>query len=309
MASIGTPGLWAGFTALVIFLLALDLGVLHRTPRAMRMRDAVISSVLWVALAALFAVGMHWRFGPAPALEFVTGYLIEEALSVDNLFVFLVIFQFFKVPSIQQHRVLFWGIFGALVMRAVFIGLGAAIVSRFHWVFYILGAFLVYTGIKLLAQKETESHPEDSAAVRLFQRLVPTTPEMHGSRFFVRQNGRVLATPLLLVLFVVEVSDIMFAVDSVPAIFAVTTDPFVVYTSNVFAILGLRSLYFVLAGMMGRFHYLQVGLGLVLSFVGAKMLIEDVYEVPVQISLAVIVCLLAGSVVASLLVKPREVAQ
>ncbi|HET6347339.1 MAG TPA: hypothetical protein VFH51_20575, partial [Myxococcota bacterium] len=181
MPSIGTPALWAGFTALVIVLLALDLGVLHRTPRAMRMRDAALSSIAWLLLAALFAVGMHARFGAGPALEFVTGYLIEEALSIDNLFVFLVIFQFFKVPSVQQHRVLFWGIFGALVMRAVFIALGAAIVSRFHWVFYILGAFLVYTGIKLLLQKGEESHPEDSAAVRLFQRLVPTTKEMRGS--------------------------------------------------------------------------------------------------------------------------------
>lgn len=304
--SIGSPLMWFGFAGLVLALLTLDLGVMHRRAREVTMREAAAMSIFYVAIAAAFAGAIYHLIDPTRALEFVTGYLIEESLSVDNLFVFLVIFQYFKVPPSQQHRVLFWGIFGALVMRAIFIGLGAALVHAFHGIFYVFGAFLVYTGIKLLVQKDSDPHPEEGVAVKLFQRLVPSTPHLHGAQFFVREGGRLLATPLLLVLFVVEVSDILFAVDSVPAIFAVSTDTFVVYTSNVFAILGLRSLYFLLAGMMGRFHYLQTGLGLVLTFVGVKMVLEDHYPVSIQVSLSVILALLVGSIVASLLTTPRR---
>lgn len=304
MTSIGSPALWGAFTLFVLVMLALDLGVFHRKAHQVSMAEAMLTSIMWIGLSLAFNGGLFHFFGPDRALEFLTGYLIEKALSVDNLFVFLVIFSYFKVPAKDQHRVLFWGILGALVMRAIFIALGAALVSAFHWVFYIFGVFLIITGIKLLWEKESEVHPEKNFLVRLYQRLVPSTKSFHGSKFFVRENGRRVATPLFLVLFVVEVSDILFAVDSIPAIFAVTTDPFIVYTSNVFAIMGLRSLYFLLAGMMDKFHYLKFGLGLVLAFVGLKMLIADFYVVPIGMSLGIIVALLTGSVLASLIHTP-----
>lgn len=299
--SIGTPALWVGFTLLVLVLLVLDLFVFHRKAHEVRVREAIVWTCVWIGLALLFNVGIYFWFGPERALEFLTGYLIEKALSVDNLFVFLVVFSYFSVPAALQHRVLFWGILGALVMRAVFIVLGAALIHQFHWVTYVFGAFLVLTGIKLLVQREAEVHPERNPALRLFRRLVPAVEGYRGARFFVKESGRLYATPLFMVLVVVEATDLIFAVDSIPAIFAVTTDEFIVYTSNIFAILGLRALYFALAGMLGRFHYLKVGLALVLGFVGAKMLVAGYYKIPIGLSLMAIITLLAGSVVASLL--------
>jgi len=304
--SVGTPVLWLGFTAFVVAMLVLDLSVFHRRAHAVRMREALIWTGVWIGMALLFNLGVYLWFGARTGLEFLTGYLIEKALSVDNIFVFLVIFAYFRVPGALQHRVLFWGILGALVTRAIFILLGAALLHRFHWVIYLFGGFLVFTGIKLLFQGEGEVHPERNPVLRLFARLVPTVTDYRGARFTVIQAGRRYATPLLMVLIVVETTDLVFAVDSIPAIFAVTRDPFIVYTSNIFAILGLRALFFVLAGTMNKFHYLQVGLGLVLAFVGVKMLIADVYKVPVGISLGVIATLLAGSMIASLLRPPVE---
>jgi tellurite resistance protein TerC len=304
LESVGTPFLWLGFTVFVLAMLILDLTVFHRRAHDVRMREALIWTGVWIGMALLFNFGVYLWFGSRAGLEFLTGYLIEKALSVDNIFVFLVIFSYFRVPSALQHRVLFWGILGALVTRAIFILLGAALLHRFHWVVYIFGAFLVFTGIKLLWQGESEVHPERNLVLRLFARLVPSVSDYRGASFWVVEAGRRYATPLLAVLVVVETTDLVFAVDSIPAIFAVTRDPFIVYTSNIFAILGLRALFFVLAGTMEKFHYLKVGLGLVLAFVGVKMLLVDVYKLPVGISLGVIAMLLAGSIIASLLLPP-----
>jgi tellurite resistance protein TerC len=257
-----------------------------------------------VALALLFNAGVYAWFGPERGLEFTTGYLIEKALAVDNIFVFVVIFSTFAVPAAYQHRVLFWGVLGALVLRAAFIFAGGAFLQRFHWAIYVFGAILAVTGIKLLLQREQEIHPERNPLVRLFRRLVPVTTEYHGDRFTVVRAGRRYATPLLLALVAVEVTDLVFAVDSIPAIFAVTTDPFIVFTSNIFAILGLRSMYFLLAGVITRFVYLKVGLSIVLVFVGAKMLLMDVVKVPIGASLGIISAILTVSVIASLVRPP-----
>ena len=299
VASIGTPTLWIGFTVLVLGLLALDLGVFHRDAHEVSFREALGWSVVWVSLALAFNGWLAWQHGSERGLEFLTGYLIEKALAVDNIFVILLVFATFAVPRVYQHRVLFWGILGALVMRAAFIFAGAALLERFHWVMYVFGGFLVVTGIKLFVQNEAEIHPERNPLFRLFTRLVPSVSDYHGSRFTVRKDGRLHATPLLLVLVCIEATDLVFAVDSIPAIFAVTKDPFIVYTSNIFAILGLRSMFFLLAGVMDRFHYLKVGLAMVLVFVGGKMLLLDVYHVPIGISLAVIGLILGGAIVAS----------
>jgi tellurite resistance protein TerC len=284
----------------VLVMLALDLGVLHRKAHAVSLREAIGWSVFWIALALAFNYGVYVFFGARPALEFLTGYLIEKALSVDNIFVFLVLFSYFSVPPAYQHRVLFFGILGALVMRAGFIFAGAALLEAFHWTIYLFGGILIVTGFKLLRHGDAEVHPERNPVLKLFRRLVPLVNEYHDSRFLVRQGGRWVATPLLLVLVAIEATDIVFAVDSIPAIYAVTRDPFIVYTSNIFAILGLRALFFLLAGAMGRVHYLKPALALVLLFVGVKMLLADVYKIPIAISLAVIVLLLGGAVVASL---------
>jgi tellurite resistance protein TerC len=307
--SAATPALWAGFTVLVLGILALDLFVLHRKPHAVRPKEALLWVGLYVTLAMLFCGGVYLRFGSEKALEFMAGYVIEEALSVDNLFVFLVIFSYFKVPAQYQHRVLFWGVVGALVMRAIFILLGATLIQTFHWVTYIFGGFLVVTGIRMLVQRDQEVHPERNPVLRVLKRFLPTTNDYHGTHFTVVQQGRRYATPLLLVLVLIEATDVIFAVDSIPAVFAVTTDPFIVYTSNIFAILGLRSLYFALAGMMERFHYLKVGLSLVLAFVGIKMLLAGVFKIPIGWSLGVVVGLLGGSVLASLLRPARPPAR
>jgi len=305
--SAAPPALWVGFTVLVLGLLALDLFVLHRKPHAVRPKEALVWALVYFTLALLFCGGVYLRFGSDKAMEFLAGYVIEEALSVDNLFVFLVIFAYFKVPKEFQHRVLFWGVVGALVLRAIFILLGATLIQTFHGVTYIFGGFLVITGIKLLVRRDEEVHPERNPLLRLLRRVLPVTSDYHGTHFTVREKGRRFATPLLMVLVLIEGTDVIFAVDSIPAVFAVTSDPFIVYTSNIFAILGLRSLYFALAGMMERFHYLKVGLALVLAFVGTKMLVASIFKIPIGWSLGVVLLLLAGSVVASLL-RPRLLA-
>ncbi len=306
MESIGSIWMWGGFVAFVLAMLALDLGVFHRKAHAVTVKEAATWSLVWVALALAFN-GLIWAgFGPDRGMEFLTGYLIEKALSVDNIFVFVLIFGAFSVPAAYQHRVLFWGILGALVMRALFVGLGAALLASFHWVIYLFGAFLLITGIKMLVLRDQGFDPRQNPVFRLFKRLVPAVDEYHGPAFTVVRDGRRYATPLLLVLVAVELTDLVFAVDSVPAIFAVTRDPFIVFTSNIFAILGLRSLYFLLAGIVHRFRHLKVGLSLVLVFVALKMLVVDLYKVPVAWSLGIIALLIGGSMLASrLLPEPH----
>jgi tellurite resistance protein TerC len=285
-------------------MLVLDLGVFHRRAHTVKFREALVWSVAWIALAAIFAVVIFFWHGRTPALEFVTGYVIELSLSVDNLFVFLLIFRFFQVPAIHQHKVLFWGILGALIMRAIFIAAGVSLIERFHWIIYVFGAFLIYSGIKLFFQDEAEIHPEKNPVLRLFRRWVPVTKDYVDNKFFVRSPG-LYATPLFVVLLVVETTDLLFAVDSIPAILAITRDAFIVYTSNVFAILGLRSMYFALAGMMEMFRYLHYGLSLVLVFVGAKMLVSHYVEIPTYIALTAVAGVLAISVIASM-ANPRK---
>jgi tellurite resistance protein TerC len=292
--------LWAGFNLFVLGMLALDLGVFHRKAHAVSIREATVWSLVWVALALTFNAGIWGLAGSDKAVEFFTGYLIEKSLSVDNIFVFALIFNYFAVPARVQHRVLFWGVLGALVLRAVFILTGAALLAAFHWIIYLFGAFLIVTGLKMALHRDEEIHPEKNPLLRLVRRLVPVTGDYREGRFFVREEGKRMATPLFLVLVLVESTDVVFAVDSIPAIFAVTLDPFIVYTSNVFAILGLRSLYFVLAGVMQKFVYLKLGLSAVLVFVGVKMVLADVYEIPSLVSLAVVAALLTISIVASL---------
>ncbi len=301
--TIGSPLLWAGFIVFVLAMLAIDLGVFHKNAHEVTIKEAGVWTAVWVSLAVVFNLAVYHWFGPQRALEFTAGYLIEKALAVDNIFVFVVIFSAFAVPAIYQHRVLFWGVLGALVMRAGFILAGGAFLQRFHWAIYVFGALLAVTGVKLLVQRSQEMHPEKNPLVLWFQRVFPMTPQFHGDKFVVRQNGRRFATPLLLALVAVEVTDVIFAVDSIPAIFAVTSDPFIVFTSNIFAILGLRSLYFLLAGIITKFAYLKVGLSFVLIFVGAKMLLMDVYKVPIAASLGIIASILALSIIVSL-VKP-----
>jgi tellurite resistance protein TerC len=286
-------------------MLGLDLGVFHRKQRAVSFREAAIWSSVWIALALAFNAGVYFWFGAQTGLEFLTGYVIEKALSVDNLFVFVAIFSYFGISPSYQHRVLFWGIIGALVMRALFIVVGGAMLSHFHWTMYLFGGLLLLTGVKLLRQQDSEVAVDQTLAVRVLRRLFPVTEQHQGARFFVREHGRLFITPLFLALMTIEVSDLVFAVDSIPAIFAVTSDPFIVFTSNIFAILGLRSLYFLLAGMLGKFKYLKIGLAGVLVFVGTKMLISGVVKIPVLISLGVIGCLLAASVLFSIWVSRR----
>src|SRR5882762_2235270 len=299
-----TAGLWIGFAVFILFMLSLDLGLFNRRAHAIKYREAAIWSGIWITLASVFAAVVFYFQGTSRGLEFVTGYLIELSLSVDNLFVFLLIFSYFKVPSKYQHRVLFWGVLGALVMRLTMIFIGASLINRFHWIIYIFGAFLVYTGIKMFTQDNNEFQPEDNALVRFVTRVVPMTRTYDEKHFFTRVDGRRMGTLLLLVLVIVEVADLVFAVDSIPAIFAITTNAFIVYTSNVFAILGLRSMYFLLAGVVEKFHYLRTGLAIVLSFIGAKMLIVAFgVHIPIWISLVVVAVVLLRSVAASLLIS------
>ncbi len=303
--TIGSPALWTGFVAFVLLMLAIDLGVFHRKAHEVTVKEAALWSAAWVALAAVFAGGVHFWFGSQRALEFATGYLIEKALAVDNIFVFVVIFATFGIPAIYQHRVLFWGVLGALVLRALFIFAGGALLQHFHWTIYVFGGILALTGAKLLLQRNQEPHPEKNPVVRAFQRVFPVAKELDGEHFTVVKDGKRFATRLLLALVAVEVTDLIFAVDSIPAIFAVTSDPFIVFTSNIFAILGLRSMYFLLAGVVHRFVYLKIGLSFVLIFVGVKMLLVDAYKVPIGASLGIIALILGTSVVASLL-RPVE---
>src|SRR5262245_7468707 len=296
--------LWIVFNIFVLGMLTVDLGVFHRKAHAVTNREATTWCLVWVTLAIVFNAGIYIWLGPEKALEFFTGYLIEYSLSVDNLFIFILIFSYFAVPKSYQHRVLFWGILGALIMRGAFIGSGALLLHHFHWAIYLFGAFLVFTGVKMLLKEETTVRPEDNPLIKLLRRVMPLSPSYQGQKFFVREKLGWAATPLLVVLLVVESTDLIFAVDSVPAIFAVSADPFIVYTSNVFAILGLRSLYFLLAGVIDLFVYLRYGLGLVLGFVGLKMMLVDIYKIPIGISLAVVAGILLTSVMASFV--PRQ---
>lgn len=304
LTTIGTPALWLGFGLVVTALLALDLGVFHRRAHDVSLREATIWSLVWIGVSLLFSLGIYlWcrpLHGSRPALEFLTGYLIEKALSVDNLFVFLVVLQYFAVPAPLQHRVLFYGILAALILRGTFIVAGAALTQAFHSVMYVFGAFLIWTGVKLFFEKRTEVHPERNPVLGWVRRLVPLVSDYRGQRFFAREGGRWYATPLLVVLVVIESSDIMFALDSIPAIFGVTTDTFIVYTSNIFAILGLRALFFLTSRLMSKICYLRLGLGLVLTFMGVKMLIGDFFNIPIGTSLGVVAGLTGLSVVVSL---------
>jgi tellurite resistance protein TerC len=302
----GAKWLWIGFSLFILTMLSLDLGLFNRKAHTIRYREAWIWSAVWVTLAMVFAGIVFYYLGSQRGFEFVTGYIIELSLSVDNLFVFLILFSYFKVPAKFQHRVLFWGVMGALVMRLTMIFVGAALINRFHWIIYIFGAFLVYTGIKMFRQEELDVQPEQNPIVRLVTRFLPISRHYDEEKFFTRANGKLTGTLLLLVLMVVEVTDLVFAVDSIPAIFAVTTNTFIVYTSNVFAILGLRSMYFLLAGVVDKFRYLRVGLAIVLTFIGLKMLVSAFgLIIPIKVSLGFVALVLIGSVVASLVVAPE----
>jgi len=302
--------LWIGFNVFVLFMLALDLGVFHRNSHAVSIKEAALWSVVWITLSLMFngAIYLYWdQMAPnshytnhEAALAFFTGYIIEKSLSVDNIFVFVLIFGYFAVPAAYQHRVLFWGILGALVMRGALIAVGAALIEQFHWIIYVFGAFLVYTGIKMFSHDNVKVEPEKNPLVKLARRFLPITEAYENKQFFVKRNNKWLATPLFLVVLIVESTDLVFAVDSIPAIFAVTTDPFIVYTSNVCAILGLRALYFLLANVVEKFHYLSTGLSIILIFVGIKMLIEKFYHISIGASLSVVFSVLAISIIASL---------
>lgn len=294
---------WIAFNLFILAMLVLDLKVFHRKPHEIKMKEALAWSAFWIVLALLFNAGIYFWRGPQAGLEFLTGYLIEKSLSVDNLFVFLLIFSYFKVPALYQHKVLFWGILGALILRAVFIFAGIALINQFHWLIYVFGAFLILSGIKLALEKDKEIHPEKNPILRLFRRMMPVSKEYKGSQFFFKKAGRRFATPLFVVLLVVETSDIVFAIDSIPAILAITGDPFIVYSSNAFAILGLRALFFALAGLMQLFHHLHYGLAAILIFVGTKMLLADIYKIPIGIALGVIAGILTLSILASLIFK------
>jgi len=297
--------MWVAFNVFVLVMLAVDLGVLHRRSHEVTLKEALLWSGIWIALALLFALGLYAWYEPQSALEFLTGYLIEKSLSVDNIFVFVLIFSYFKVPAHYQHNVLFWGILGALVMRAIFIFAGIALLQQLHWIIYVFGALLILTGIKMAMEKDKEIQPDKNPLLKLFRRLVPVTEDYHADHFFVKQGRQYAATPLFIVLLVVETTDIIFAVDSIPAILGITMDPFIVYTSNVFAILGLRALYFALAGVMRLFHYLHYGLSAILVFVGAKMLLADVYKLPVGVALGGIAGILLIAVIASVM-RPQQ---
>jgi tellurite resistance protein TerC len=296
---------WVLFGLFVLIMLVLDLGVFHRHSHEVTVKEALIWSGVWITLALLFNVGVYLWHGPQTALEFLAGYLLEESLSVDNLFVFLLVFSYFQVPAQYQHKVLFWGILGALLMRAMFIIAGVTLVQKLHWIIYVFGAFLIVTGSKMATGKDKQIEPEKNLVLRLCRRLLPVIQHYEDGKFFVRREGRRFATPLFVVLLLIETMDIVFAIDSVPAILAISLDPFVVYTSNVFAILGLRALYFALAGVMQLFHYLHYGLSGILVFVGVKMLLADIYKIPTGVALGVVAGFLLLSVLASL-IWPRK---
>ena len=304
--SLGSWPLWVGFLGFVGLMLALDLGVFHRKAHVVSLREAAVWSGVWMALAAVFALGVFRFYGAQRGLEFTTGYVLEKALSVDNIFVIVILFGAFRIPAHQQHRVLFWGILGALAMRALFILAGTTLIARFHWTVYLLGVFLVTTGVKMLLSRGDPGHPENNVLVRLARRVLPVAPGQDTEHFFTRVDGRTMVTPLFLALLAVEFTDLIFAVDSIPAVLAVSTNPFIVFTSNIFAILGLRSLYFLLAGAVQKFGYLKLGLALVLVFIGVKMAMVDIFKIPVGVSLAVVGLLIGGAILASLVVEGRR---
>lgn len=297
---------WGAFMLFIVVMLALDLGVFHRESHEIRLKEALTWCAVWFSLAMTFNAIVWWWLGAEPAKLWLAGYLVEIALSVDNVFVFIVIFSFFRVPKVHQHRVLVWGIIGAAIMRFVFILAGISLMDRFHWLIYVFGVFLVFTGIKLALPHQDELNPEKNWAVRLFRRFYPVTPEYHGKRFFIVIDGVKKATPLFVVLLVVETTDVAFALDSIPAVLAITNNPFIVFTSNIFAILGLRALYFALSGVMGLFRYLNIGLAMILVFIGVKMLASNYIHVPIEISLGIIATVLVISVAASLLIPQRQ---
>lgn len=298
---------WVGFNILILGMLALDLGLLGRKEHVIHFREALVRSIIWIVIALLFGAGIYFYTGSSePAVQYLTGYLIEKSLSVDNIFVMVVIFSYFGVPALYQHRVLFWGILGALVMRGTFIIVGAWLLNQFHFIIYIFGGLLVLTGIRMAVKEEKPFDGEENPIVKLTRRVLPMSPRYNGKHFFTIENGRRYATPLLLVLVLIEFTDLVFAIDSIPAIFAVTRDPFLVYTSNVFAILGLRSLYFLLAGVIDKFRFLRFGLAFILTFVGVKMLIVDKVKIPTSLSLIVVVGALTTAIVLSLMIPPRE---
>ena len=297
--------MWLGFAILMTTMFILDLGVFSRKSHEIRFREAMIWTLVWVSLAFAFNVWIYLNMGPTKALEFFTGYLIEESLSVDNLFVFILIFNYFNVDKAHQPKILKWGIIGALVMRGIFIFVGIGLIERFHWMVYAFGGLLLFTGIRMAFDREQEIDPEKNPLVRLVGRFLPIAKNVQGDRFFIREKGKLVATPLFLALLVVESTDVIFAVDSIPAVLAVTTDPFIVYTSNVFAIMGLRSLYYLLANILAMFVYLKLGISFILSFVGVKMLIADFYPIPIYFSLGVIVGVLAIAVITSVTIGKR----
>lgn len=297
---------WGIFNAFIITMLWIDLKVLHKDNRPMRLREALGWVAFWVSLAMIFCAGVWIVQGREMGMQFLAGYLIEESLSVDNLFVFLLVFSYFRVPEHAQHKVLFWGILGALVLRAIFIFAGVALIHRFEWIIYIFGAFLVYTGFKLFFEKDKEVHPEHNPVVKVFRRLMPVTSDYEGENFFVRRDGRLWATPLFVVVLVIESTDVIFAIDSIPAVLSVSKDPFIIYTSNIFAILGLRSLFFALSSVMRLFHYLHYGLGAILIFVGVKMSISHYVHIPIGVSLGIIGSVLMFSVIISIILGRKK---
>jgi tellurite resistance protein TerC len=297
---------WIGFNLFVFIMLALDLGVFHKKNHKVRVREAVTWTAVWVTLAIIFDILIFFNLGRTKALEFLTGYVIEYSLSVDNIFVFILIFSFFKVNDIYQHKVLFWGILGALIMRGIFIFAGVALIDRFHWIIYIFGGFLVFTGIRMLFHQELHVEPDKNPVVKFFRKFLPVTDTMHEEKFFIKKNSKSYATPLFLVLIIIETSDLIFAVDSIPAVLAISQDRFIVFTSNIFAIMGLRSLYFAISGVMDYFRFLKVGLAFVLTFVGLKMCCSNFIEIPVLYSLLVIISVLLISIVASMVIKRKE---
>ena len=297
---------WIFFAIFIIAMLALDLGIINRKAHVITMKEALLWTSFWVTLAVLFGGGVYYFYDHIKAMEFFTAYLIEYSLSIDNLFVFMLIFRYFGVPHAYEHKALFWGILLALITRAVFIFVGVALINLFGWVMYIFGAFLIYTGIKMALNKQTEVHPDKNIALKLLRKVMPVSQEFSGAKFFIVKRGIRFATPMLAVLLALETTDILFAVDSIPAVLAISKDPFIVYTSNVFAILGLRSLFFAISGLMKLFHLLHYGLAAILSFVGIKMLIEDFFHVPVAASLLVIASILAASILSSIIWPDKE---
>lgn len=301
---------WIAFTLFIALMLAIDLGVFHRKSHAVSFKESLAWTMVWIGLAMLFSVVVYFWKGPDKSIEFLTGYIIELSLSVDNLFIFILVFSYFHVPMQYQHKVLFWGILGALVMRVIFIFAGVALITKFHWIIYVFGAIIIFSGIKMLFQKDKKIEPDKNPIIRLIKKILPVTKEYHDDKFFVKiKNGVWAATPLFIVLVFVEITDLIFAVDSIPAILAITTDTFIVFTSNVFAILGLRSLYFALAGMINLFRFLHIGLSFILIFIGFKMVLSDVFKMPIEYALIAVISILLTSIVASLIFKKEHVTQ